>query len=113
MLILPQLVKVRTSGRSISYYRSLGYKCGRNTELIVDVTKLQKSSAVKVKCTCDVCGKLILRTYNKYNSQHDTNTDMEYCKACNKVRIKSTCLDRYGVDNPAKLAESTKKLKKK
>ena len=111
MLILPQLVKVKTSGNSISYYRNLGYECGRNTELIVDVTKLQKNSGVKVKCNCDVCGKLLLRTYQKYNYQHDDNTDMDYCKDCKKSRIKATCLKKYGVDNPAKLEESTKRMK--
>ena len=57
-LIVPQTIKVRTSGLNCKYYREKGYtfkKCGDFIE--VNVLDLHPGSIAKVKVICDICGK--------------------------------------------------------
>ena len=43
------MVKVRTNGKSIKYYRNLGYECGYNTEIEVKIEDLQSGSHAIIK----------------------------------------------------------------
>ena len=106
-LIVPQTVRVRTSGRMCKYYRQKGYefeKCGDFIE--VDVLDLQRKSAVMVKCTCDFCGKITEIQYRKVVVNKENNT-LIACdnKDCMRKKKEDTNLKRYGVKNPSQAQE--------
>ena len=67
-MILDKIVKIRTNGKSIKYYRDLGYDCGYNTEIEVKIEHLLKGSNVIIRVACDCCGEEIYNVkYNTYN----------------------------------------------
>ena len=125
MLKENQLVKTQWNSFTKRYYESLGYEyTGKNTELLVKVEDLPLNSHMKVNVICDFCGKEYSKTYKDYNSQHDGG---DCCVDCGGVKSFETCkkrhgegfrgrklkeliLERYGVDNVAKLAEIQEKI---
>ena len=100
-LILPQTVKVRTNGSNCKYYREKGYefeKCGEFIE--VNVLDLQKSSNVKVKIKCEICGCESEVLY-WYVNKNISNGTLITCgnKKCKDIKTKDTNNKYYGCDN--------------
>ena len=100
-LVLPQTVKVRTNGSNCKYFREKGYefeKCGDFIE--VDVLDLQKSSNVKVKIKCEICGCESEVLYWYVNKNIDNGT-LITCgnKKCKDIKTKKTNNKYYGCDN--------------
>ena len=100
-LVLPQTVKIRTNGSNCKYFREKGYKfekCGDFIE--VDVLDLQKSSNVKVKIKCEICGCESEVLYWYVNKNIDNGT-LITCgnKKCKDIKTKKTNNKYYGCDN--------------
>ena len=100
-LVLPQTVKVRTNGSNCKYFREKGYKfekCGDFIE--VDVLDLQKSSNIKVKIKCEICGCESEVLYWYVNKNIDNGT-LITCgnKKCKDIKTKKTNNKYYGCDN--------------
>ena len=112
-LIVPQTVKVRTSGMTCKYYREKGYefkKCGDYIE--VDVFDLPKSSHEMVKIVCDICGKereMWYRDIVKCNEENKLITCGD--KICECKKREDTCTKKYGVRNVAQSQEVKNKTK--
>ena len=112
-LILPQTIRVRTSGRMCKYYRQKGYefeKCGDFIE--VNVLDLPKGSGAKVKIICDVCGKKSEMCYGdvvKHNEENELITCTS--NSCADKKRKDTCMKKYGANNPSKVQEIKDKKK--
>ena len=112
-LILPQTIRVRTSGRMCKYYRQKGYefeKCGDFIE--VNVLDLPKGSGAKVKIICDVCGKKSEMCYGdvvKYNEENELITCAS--NSCADKKRKDTCIKKYGANSPSKVQEIKDKKK--
>ena len=100
-LVLPQTVKVRTNGSNCKYFREKGYKIEKCGDFIeVDVLDLQKSSNVKVKIKCEICGCESEVLYWYVNKNIDNGT-LITCgnKKCKDIKTKKTNNKYYGCDN--------------
>lgn len=129
-MIISNEVEIMTVGKSIKYYKNLGYECGYRTKINVRINDLLPSSKVKVLVKCDYCGK---EFYASYCDLKRGISPKHACKACaskkakegnilkygvpsylstqeGKKKYKKTCLDKYGVDNPAKSKEVQSKI---
>lgn len=73
-----------------------------------------------IVCVCDQCGARITKKYKKGNLTK-YQEGLSYCdQACadqalltggaSRARMSTTCLKKYGVDNPAKLPETRAKI---
>lgn len=129
MGILTKEVEVKVNGKTIEYYKSLGYKIptkatsynvrkatgkdfvyDTNKTFTVKVEDLQKRSEVNVDVLCDYCQKEILTmTYDQYTQRTKTINKIA-CKHCSPLKVKEVSLLRYGVDNYAKTEECHKKM---
>ena len=113
-LILPQTVKVRTSGPNCKHFREKGYefeKCGDFIE--VNVLDLPKGSNIKVKVVCDICGKI---TETRYARVVECNKENELIictsNSCKNKKSEDTCIKKYGVKHPMQCKEIQDKAKK-
>ena len=126
MLKENQLIKTRWNPFTKKYYESLGYEyTGKNTELWVKIEDLPLNSHIKVEVICDFCGKEYSKAYKDYNVQHnggDCCVDCEGIKSLKTGRerhgknyrgeiLREISLERYGVDNVAKLNEIQEKIR--
>ena len=113
-LILPQTVKVRTSGPNCKHFREKGYefeKCGDFIE--VNVLDLPKGSNIKVKVACDICGKITETRYSRVVECNKQN-ELIICtsNSCKNKKSEDTCIKKYGVKHPMQCKEIQKKKKK-
>lgn len=110
-MILDKTVKIRTNGKSIKYYRDLGYDCGYNTEIEVKIEHLLKSSNVGINVSCDYCGKELHDIkYYSYNSTIE-KTGSYVCTDCTPIKRKNTFLEKYGVEHICYLEDVINKKK--
>lgn len=111
-MILDKMVKVRTNGKSIKYYRNLGYECGYNTEIEVKIEDLQSGSHAIIQALCDICHEKINNIQYKTYNQIIKNTGNYACEKCASIKRENTFLERYGVKNACYLEEvKEKKIK--
>lgn len=119
-MLITSEIPIKINHRVKKYYQALGYDITQ-VEIKVKVEDLPKKSSIKVLCSCDDCGKEILKTYQSYNEGMQKNKKI-ICKKCIlkyrenpfskkeiKDKIKKTLLEKYGVDNPLKNTEIKKK----
>ena len=109
-MILDKTVKVKTAGRSIKYYKDLGYECGQNTEIEVKVEDLTKGSHVPLNVACDYCNKKLIKPYDQYN-RSIKNQGKFACGSCKTIKVHNTNLEKYGVISPMMLDEYKQKAK--
>lgn len=105
-MLLTQEVEVGVCGSEKKYYENLGYKIPvvehiytkkngditiirtttpRGTKIKVKVQDLPKGSNYKVKCKCDICGKITTNMWNDYiQNNHNGKT---YCNKCSSMLI--------------------------
>lgn len=109
IMIIDTEVEVRANGISISYYKDKGYKFNCNEPFMVKINDLSHGSKIRVLCECSECGshtKIVYKNYIKQTKMYN----FYVCYRCKSGKYKSTCLDKYGVDNVSKI-ESIKRKK--
>lgn len=133
MPILTKEVELKPSGKSIQYYKNLGYDAKWREPLTVKVEDLPNNSNVIVRVKCDICGIENETTYQHYITSFE-NCGYYTCKHCNykkgiettkslygveyytqteeyKERFKNTCNLKYGKDYPSQVPEIREKMK--
>jgi very-short-patch-repair endonuclease len=109
MIVKNQKTIIKWNPRNKKHYVSKGYEyTSMGNEFKVNITDLTKGSKVKIKCICDYCGKEILKSFR--NCSYITK-DTDCCQECISKKRKETFLEKYGVDNPAKLDKIKEKIK--
>lgn len=134
MGIITKEVEIKPSGKSIQYYKKLGYDAKWHESLMVKVEDLPSNSNVEVYVECDICGRENKTTYQHYIRSVE-NCGYYTCKHCNykkavettkalygveyytqtkeyKERAKNTCNFKYGKDYPSQVPEIREKMKK-
>lgn len=109
-MLLTKEVKVIPSGKSIQYYRNLGYDAKYLKPLTVKIEDLQKNSDIKIQYLCDYCCKEILNIRYADFTHRTNELNKRACKNCLPQMVKEICLLRYGVDNYAKTKECHEKM---
>ena len=121
MLKENQYIKVKWKGNNKDYYESLGYTFTKfNEEFLVKAEDLPNGSHQKVEVICDFCEDVIEKEYREYLRNHKGG---DCCKKCQgkkalktfnenlpegknrKDILKQGIIDKYGVDNVAKVKD--------
>ena len=109
-MILTREIDVKISEANLHYYEELGYEIVIGEKIKIRVELLSKGSHHKIKCQCDSCGiekEVIFKNYLKY----DNNWGEYYCRKCSEVKRKETLQKNYGVDYPIQNKEVLSKMK--
>lgn len=111
MGIITKEVEVRPHGNTIKHFKEKGYDVKYHEPLVVKVEDLPKGSTTKVQIACDYCGKILERTYARYNEL--TQDDGLYaCKSCVSHKMAATNLKKYGVEFYTQSEEFKEKAKR-
>ena len=94
-------IEISITNRNRKYFEDLGYLINSN-KLIIKTIDLSKNSHVRVSVICDICKKEYNLMYAKY-FQNISHYNFFTCKKCSTEKKKLTNIERFGVDNYAKL----------
>lgn len=110
-MILTKEVEVNPSGKSIQYYRNLGYDAKYRQPLVVKVSDLPKGSGVMIDVLCDCCKQEIRHiSYKDYMKRIEKYGD-SVCSKCKPIKTKRNNLAKYGVECTFSLPEVREKVK--
>lgn len=111
MPILTKEVEVKPSGRSLKYYRNLGYDAKCRKPLMVKVDDLSNGSNVKIQYLCDYCKEeVVTMTYADYKRRTKEVNKMA-CRHCFVEKAEETTILRYGSTSYAKTNEFRETMK--
>lgn len=124
-MLLSEKVMVNIGSKNLSHYLEKGYdietyinKAGgvsvkKNTSILVNVIDLKLNAPVKIKYSCDFCGKVIEVKYCDYMRHYPSGikNDKDSCIKCAPLKSKEKLIDKYGVDNPMYLDFAKENLK--
>lgn len=108
MLVEGQLVEVKVGSHTVKHYNGLGYNVHNGDIIHVPPEHLTKGSHAIVQVICDYCGGLIKKPYKDYLFQHALNIDA--CSNCYPLKVRESCMVKYGVDNVFQLDEIKNKI---
>jgi hypothetical protein len=112
-MLITKEVEIIVNACVVPYFRNLGYKTGRNQNLIVSIEHLNKGSHSSVEVSCDICGVINNMPYKSYLNIIDFDGKY-YCRVnkCFTRRVKLGTIKKYGVDNTSRLKSFQNKWKK-
>ena len=112
-MLLTKEVEVRPTGKMIQYYKDKGYDAKYKQPLMVKVDDLSpKGCYINVEVLCDCCNETICNpTYRDYYKRIEKFGNYT-CFNCRIIHQKETCVEKYGVDSPAKTKEVQECMKK-
>lgn len=110
-MLITKVVSIKWDRNVSTYYKNLGYKFTKvNDYFDVKIEDLPPNSNVKVEVQCDYCGKIIPKTYQKYNAQRKVIAK-DCCKKCQQLKTKECNLFNFGVIHPGQLESAKEKRK--
>lgn len=113
-MILDRNLTIKITRKNIDHYSKF-FETHLSDIIQIDILNhLQKGSNRKVNVACDICG---IKRYIKYQSYiFNINSNLSYpiytCDKCSHIKIKSTNLERYGVEYYSKSDEFIDKVRK-
>jgi hypothetical protein len=130
-MIISTKIEVTINSSNMKHFYSLGYKDLKpKHKLLIPIEHLNKGSHSIIKVKCDICEFEKDLSYRFYLKSFNTQ---EYycCSKCGKIKanktsmdkygvehfsnlqkVKSTCLKKYGTENPSQVNEFKEKRKK-
>ena len=104
-------VQIKGHRTNFDYYHNLGYKIEYRKPIFIKTEDLMPGSTSKITAICDICGYESSCEYRFYLDYTKNLSEKYYCNKCNKIKLRQTCLNKYGVDNPMKNYNIKNKLK--
>lgn len=101
-MIISEEIEIVVSKPNIKFYREK-YKCKVGDKIKINVEDLSSGSEIKIKVCCDVCNLEKDLSYRKYLKNVNKQGYYTCSSKCSRLKVKQTCLTRFGVDNPMKL----------
>lgn len=98
-MIITREIKIKINESNYSYYENLGYDVSIGEIITIPIELMSKGSHYKIKCKCDGCGtekEVIFKNYIKY----DNNWGEYFCRKCSEKKRKETLRKNFGVDYP-------------
>lgn len=97
-ILLTKKVKLKWCSRTKYYYIDRGYKFTKIGDLFTaNIDDVTHGSEVIVMVKCDYCGKTFETKYSSYIKS--TKTGKNACVQCSSLKVKDTCMKKYGVEN--------------
>ena len=129
-MIISEEIEVILNNANLKHYYSLGYQeLKSGNKLVVPIEHLTNGSHAIVKVKCDICGKEKDLMYRFYIKSLKSN-GFYVCPKCSGVKIskslsnkniddrsiinekiKNTCLEKYGSNNPSRIEKFKEKRK--
>jgi len=103
-------IEINISNRNKSYFQNLGYVVSGDT-LNIKTSDLSNNSHIRIDVVCDICKKEYSLMYAKYY-QNISHYGFFTCKKCSDKKKKLTSLEKFGVDNYAKLSGYVDEVKR-
>ena len=97
-ILLTKQVTVKWCSRTKYHYIDKGYNFTKIGDIFTaNINDVTHGSDVMVDVRCDYCGKTYQTKYSTYlkTSKNGTNA----CKKCSPLKVKETCMEKYGVEN--------------
>lgn len=94
-------IEISITNRNKSYFQKLEYEI-QGDKLTIKTTDLPKNSHQVVDVICDLCHKEYTLRYDKY-ILNESRYGFFSCKKCSTEKKKITNLEKFGVDNYAKI----------
>ena len=108
MLIPNQTIEITIGGRTIKYYKSIGYKDIKSRQKItIPIEDLIETSHEKILVKCDYCKKIFEREYRNYITLNKKNNGLDLCHDC---ATEQGMINIYGVNNAMKVEEIKNRL---
>ena len=101
-MIKEKEILIKGHPKNIKYYTKLGYNIQVRKECLIKTKDLLYGSSINITTLCDNCKAEKITAFKDYYEYTNGLKENYYCKNCNNIKNKKTCLDRYGVDNPMK-----------
>lgn len=100
-----QTVQLKWNSTGKKRYTELGYIFTKMGDYFdVKVKDLSENSHKKIIAICDYCGEELLTEYRDYCKRKDNNEAVT-CHKCFRKKGATTCLTKYGADNPSRIKE--------
>ena len=110
-MIKTEKVMIKLNSKHIGKYMKRGYKGNVNDIIEINIKDVSYYSIVEVKAECDVCGKIIITNFKKYND-NISNCGYYSCGGkCSTLKNKTTNLKKYGAESFTKTKEYKEKSK--
>lgn len=109
-MILTREVDVKINESNYQYYEEFGYDISIGEDIKIPVELMPRGSHYKIKCKCDGCGvekEVIFKNYVKYNNKWGEY----YCRKCSEPKRKESLRKTFEVDYPIQNEKVLKKMK--
>ena len=110
-MIKESTVEVNGHRTNIDHFQKLGYNIQFKKPCLINVEDLLPGSTIKITSICDNCGVEKAVNFRDYYESTNSLTEQYFCKKCNSIKRKKTCLDRFGTENPMQSDSVKQKLK--
>lgn len=109
-MILTRDIEIKISESNFQYYEDLGYDVSIGEIIKIPVELMSRGSHYKIKCKCDSCGvekDVIFKNYIKYDNKWGDYK----CRKCSESKRKKTLRENFGVDYPIQNKKVLNKMK--
>jgi hypothetical protein len=110
-MIITTEVQVKIIGKTLSYFRNLGYIVNVNESILIPIEHLNRKSRIKIEVKCDVCSQTKFLPYQKYTKSLDNYNYYSCSQKCSIGKCKNTFLSNWGVSSPMKIEQIKQKGK--
>ncbi len=107
-MIITKNISVTATGKLLTHLKNLGYEIKSHQKITIPVEDLPENTRKKIIVRCDICNKEYDIMYKNY-LQSVKNGGVLTCIKCKGDKFKTTCLEKYGVENPSQIEEIKKK----
>lgn len=110
-MIKESMVHINGHRTNIDHFRGLGYNIQFKLPCLVKVEHLLPGSTIRITSICDNCSNESSVSFRDYFESTIGLSENYYCRKCNSVKRKQTCIKKWGVENPMQSESIKQKLK--
>lgn len=110
-MIITKKIKIKTTNKNITYYKSLGFDINSGDEITISPKQLPPTSIKKIIVKCEVCGKEKKITMYSYRRNIEEYNYYSCSTKCAKEKTNNTSIKKYGIDHYNKTDEFKKRVK--
>lgn len=110
-MLIEKEVTINGHPKNIVFYTKKGYVIKVGQPVKIKIEDLSEGTTIPVSCKCDECGIIKSKPFREYYEATKL-TSKYYCYKCKSIKIKKSCLEKYGVDNVMKIESSKIALSK-